>query len=141
MTIWVDPFEVCCRYGEKNSPFTIASFLGKEDGNVSKRISTAVEKATSDHSGTSSDEEISIKEPKAIPTVINPNSIYQLHKFADYNQPTQTWSQFSRQKNYPNDGYQPTGHHQQHRAYKPYRQAGTFSGPLIDRYHWVNTRR
>lgn len=67
------------RYGEKNNPFTIASFVGKSDFNVSKRISTAVMKATSDyHSGTSSDEETTIKEPKTIPTVSNPNSIYQV---------------------------------------------------------------
>ncbi|XP_069804193.1 protein BTG4 [Dendropsophus ebraccatus] len=146
MTIWVDPFEVCCRYGEKNSPFTIASFMGKEDCNVSKRISTAVEKATSDyHSGTSSDEETSVKEPKTIPTVSNPNSIYQVHmKCTDYSQPAQSWSQFPRRRNYPNDGYpqqQPAGYHPQHRAYKPYRSSSAFSGPRNDRYHWVNTRR
>ncbi|XP_073441231.1 protein BTG4 isoform X2 [Dendrobates tinctorius] len=130
MTIWVDPFEVCCRYGEKNSPFTIASFMDKDDCNVSKRISTAVEKATSDyHSGTSSDEETSVKEPKTIPTC------------TEYSQPTQTWSQFPRRKNYPNDGYhqpQPAGYYPQHRAYKHYRKA---AGPRFDRYHWVNTKR
>ncbi|XP_056399764.1 protein BTG4 isoform X2 [Hyla sarda] len=119
MTIWVDPFEVCCRYGEKNSPFTIASFMD-EDTN-------------------------SIKEPKTIPTVSNPNSIYQVHmKCTDYSQPTQTWSQFPRRKNYPNDGYQqqqPVGYYPQRTAYKPYRPAATFSGPRIDRYHWVNIRR
>ncbi|XP_040271478.1 protein BTG4 [Bufo bufo] len=146
MTIWVDPFEVCCRYGEKNSPFTIASFMGKEDCNVSKRISTAVDKANSDyHSGTSSDEEPPIKEPKAIPTVSNPNSIYQAHtKCTDYSQPMQTWSQFPRRKNYPHDGYrqhQTAGYYPQHRAYKPYRQSAAFAGPRLDRYHWVNTRR
>ncbi|XP_075184177.1 protein BTG4 isoform X2 [Anomaloglossus baeobatrachus] len=142
MTIWVDPFEVCCRYGEKNNPFTITSFMGKDDCSVSKRISTAVEKATSDyHSGTSSDEETSVKEPKNIPTVSNPNSIYQC---TEYSQPTQTWSQCPRRKNYPSDGHhqpQPMGNHPQHRAYKPYRKPTGFSGPRVDRYHWVNTRR
>ncbi|KAG9482179.1 hypothetical protein GDO78_011074 [Eleutherodactylus coqui] len=139
MTIWVDPFEVCCRYGEKNSPFTIASFMGKEDCNVSKRISTAVEKATSDyHSGTSSDEEPPVKEPKTIPTVSNPNSIYQ---GADYSQPRQAWSQFPQRKNYPNEGHQPAGYYPQRRVNKHYRQPAAFSGPRIDRYHWVNTRR
>ncbi|XP_018419532.1 PREDICTED: protein BTG4 [Nanorana parkeri] len=145
MTIWVDPFEVCCRYGEKNNPFTIASFMGKEDFNVSKRISTAVEKATSDyHSGTSSDEEITIKEPKSIPTVSNPNSIYQC---TDYSHPIQSWSQFPRRKNYQSDGYhqhQSTPYCQnynpQNKPYKHHRQS-VFSGPRIDRYHWVNTRR
>ncbi|XP_075046112.1 protein BTG4 [Mixophyes fleayi] len=140
MTIWVDPFEVCCRYGEKNSPFTIASFSGKEDCNVSKRISTAVEKATSDyHSGTSSDEETAIKEPKSIPTVSNPNSIYQC---TDYVQPPQSWSQFPRRKNYPNEGYpqhQSTGPYP--KPYKSHRQSVGSLGPRVDRYHWVNTRR
>ncbi|CAI9577464.1 unnamed protein product [Staurois parvus] len=145
MTIWVDPFEVCCRYGEKNSPFTIASFMGKDDFNVSKWISTAVEKATSDyHSGTSSsDEETTIKEPKTIPTVSNPNSIYQC---TDYSQPPQSWSQFPRRKNYQNDGYNqqstssyfPQNYHPQNKHYKHHRQSVVFSGLRIDRYHWVN---
>ncbi|XP_053308360.1 protein BTG4 [Spea bombifrons] len=140
MTIWVDPFEVCCRYGEKNSPFTIASFMGKEDPNVSKRISSAVEKATSDyHSGTSSDEETS-KEPRTIPTVSNPNSVYQSQ---DYIPAIQAWSQFPRRKNYSSDGYhqhQAAGYYPQQRSYKPFRQSA-FSGPRIDRYHWVNAKR
>ncbi|KAM3922511.1 protein BTG4 [Leptodactylus fuscus] len=143
MTIWVDPFEVCCRYGEKNSPFTIASFMDQGDSNVSKRISTAVEKATSDyHSGSSSDEETFMKEPKNIPTVINPKSIYQVPvKCRDQSQPKPTGPQCPRQKNYPNDRpHQPAGYRQQ-RAHKPYRQAAAFTGPRIDRYHWVNTRR
>ncbi|XP_063799331.1 protein BTG4 [Pseudophryne corroboree] len=135
MTIWVDPFEVCCRYGEKNCPFTIASFCGKEDCNVPRRISTAVDKATSDyHSGTS-DEETTIKEPRTIPTVSNPNSIYQC---SDYIQTLHSWPQFPRRKNYPNEGHQPSGYYP--KASKSYRQPMT-SGPRVDRYHWVNTRR
>ncbi|CAH2320274.1 BTG4 [Pelobates cultripes] len=141
MTIWVDPFEVCCRYGEKNSPFTIASFKGKEDPYVSKRISSAVEKATSDyHSGTSSDEETS-KEPKTIPTVSNPNSIYQCK---DYSQPIQSWSQFPRRKNLTSDvprHNQQTGFYLPNKGFKSFRQPISFPGPRVDRYHWVNTRR
>ncbi|KAM4652532.1 protein BTG4 [Discoglossus pictus] len=140
MTIWVDPFEVCCRYGEKNSPFTIASFIGKEDHNVSKRISSAVEKATSDyHSSTSSDEEPSGKEPKTIPTVSNPNSIYQS---ADFSQPIPAWSQFPRRKTCLSDGFhQQSNYYPPHKSYKPYRPSAAFSGPRVDRYHWVNTKR
>ncbi|XP_068098937.1 protein BTG4 isoform X2 [Hyperolius riggenbachi] len=140
MTIWVDPFEVCCRYGEKNSPFTIANFMGKEEYNVSKRISTAVEKATSDyHSGTSSSDEEpnTLKEPKAIPTVSNPNSIYQC---TDYSQPMQQWLQFPRRKRYPNDGYHQSKIYHP-KSYKNYRQLTAFSSPVIDPYHWVNTKR
>ncbi|XP_049634610.1 protein BTG4 [Suncus etruscus] len=80
MTIWVDPFEVCCRYGERNHPFTIASFKGRwEEQKLSQQISQAVSKATLDYfSGTSSDEEICNKEPQIIPKVSNPKSIYQV---------------------------------------------------------------
>ncbi|KAE8592593.1 hypothetical protein XENTR_v10018803 [Xenopus tropicalis] len=141
MTIWVDPFEVCCRYGEKNDPFTIANFKGKDDCNVPKRISNAVEKATSDyHSGTSSDEEPTNKEPKTIPKVSNPNSIYQC---ADYTQTIPPWSQYPRRKHYPNDGYQHQSmpYYPPQKSYKAFRQSSAFSGPRVDRYHWVNMKR
>ncbi|XP_026550063.1 protein BTG4, partial [Notechis scutatus] len=86
MTIWVDPFDVCCRYGEKNPAFTVAHFTGQEDDyDVSQGIRQAVEKASSSssttsdyHSGTSSEEDGTTREPKSIPTVSNPNSIYQV---------------------------------------------------------------
>ncbi|NP_001081023.1 maternal B9.10 protein [Xenopus laevis] len=142
MTIWVDPFEVCCRYGEKNDPFTIASFKGKDGYNAPKRISHAVEKATSDYySGTSSDEELTNKEPKTIPKVSNPNSIYQC---ADYSQAIPSWSQYPRRKNYQNNGYPPNPpmpYYPQQKAYKAFRQSSAFSGPRVDRYHWVNMKR
>lgn len=66
------------RYGEKNPPFIVAHFENnEEDADISLRISQAVDKATSDyHSGTSSDEEST--EPRTIPTVSNPNSVYQV---------------------------------------------------------------
>lgn len=69
----------------------------KGDGEFSRRINNAVERASSDyHSGTSSDEESSnssmssssmsssssarsAPEPKCIPTVSNPNSVYQVY--------------------------------------------------------------
>uniref|UniRef100_A0A8C5MK45 BTG anti-proliferation factor 4 n=1 Tax=Leptobrachium leishanense TaxID=445787 RepID=A0A8C5MK45_9ANUR len=138
MTIWVDPSEVCCRYGEKNSPFTIACFKGIEDPHISKCISNAVEKATSDyHSGTSSDEE-ACKEPKTIPKVSNPNSVYQCK---DYSQSVQPWSQFPRRKNM-NDGHDPAaGYYLPNKRFKSVRQPPAFSGPRVDRYHWVNTKR
>uniref|UniRef100_A0A8C5V776 BTG anti-proliferation factor 4 n=1 Tax=Microcebus murinus TaxID=30608 RepID=A0A8C5V776_MICMU len=80
MTIWVDPFEVCCRYGEKNHPFTIASFRGRwEEWELYQQISYAVNRASLDYSsGTSSDEESYSKEPRIIPKVSNPKSIYQV---------------------------------------------------------------
>ncbi|XP_076969111.1 protein BTG4 isoform X2 [Tamandua tetradactyla] len=85
MTIWVDPFEVCCRYGEKNPPFTIASFNGRwEEWELAQQISHAVNRLTLDldySSGASSDEESCSKEPRIIPKVSNPKSIYQIPEF------------------------------------------------------------
>lgn len=85
------------RYGEKSTPFCVTQLEGqKRDGEFSRRINNAVERASSDyHSGTSSDEEggntsmsssvsssnsssLSVPEPKCIPTVSNPNSVYQV---------------------------------------------------------------
>uniref|UniRef100_A0A4X2LY26 BTG anti-proliferation factor 4 n=1 Tax=Vombatus ursinus TaxID=29139 RepID=A0A4X2LY26_VOMUR len=79
MTIWVDPFEVCCRYGEKNRPFIVACFKGRqEEWEISQQIRHAVSKVTSDYySGTSSDEDTCGREPQVIPKVKNPKSIYQ----------------------------------------------------------------
>uniref|UniRef100_H9GBP0 BTG anti-proliferation factor 4 n=1 Tax=Anolis carolinensis TaxID=28377 RepID=H9GBP0_ANOCA len=79
MTIWVDPFNVSCRYGENNPPFTVAQFEANEEGHtISQRIRQAVDKASDSGSNPSSDEEGSISEPKSIPTVSNPNSVYQV---------------------------------------------------------------
>ncbi|XP_044143493.1 protein BTG3 [Bufo gargarizans] len=60
MTLWVDPCEVCCRYGEKNPSFVVASFESKEDKTeISRKVNHAMEKVTSDyHSGSSSDDEV-----------------------------------------------------------------------------------
>ncbi|XP_036393408.1 protein BTG4 [Megalops cyprinoides] len=166
MTIWVDPFEVSCRYGEKTTPFCVAQLEGQgEDGEFSRRINNAVERASSDyHSGTSSDEEAgnsnssinssissssisssssSIAEPKTIPTVSNPNSVYQANEFAPA--PLQSWGQYQKRKPYPGDGYQQhqstPGYYPQHKAFKNYRPSFAFSGPRVDRYHWVSKNR
>lgn len=67
------------RYGERNQPFTVAHFGGEENPELPQQISLAVGRAALDcHSGTSSDEESSSREPRAIPTVSNPNSVYQV---------------------------------------------------------------
>ncbi|XP_028938570.1 protein BTG3 isoform X2 [Ornithorhynchus anatinus] len=60
LTLWVDPCEVCCRYGEKNNAFVVASFQSGDENKdeISKKVTSAVDKVTSDyHSGSSSDEE------------------------------------------------------------------------------------
>ncbi|NXA12668.1 B915 protein, partial [Sapayoa aenigma] len=135
MTLWVDPFEVSCRYGEKNEPFTIVCFDGGEKPDLPQLIGFAVERAALDnHSATSSDEESSSREPRAIPTVSNPNSVYQ---FSDYfKAPVQPWSQYLHRKTYMSDG----SYYAQHRGYRFCRPSAA-SGPRVDRYHWVNTKR
>ncbi|NXM73421.1 B915 protein, partial [Serilophus lunatus] len=136
MTLWVDPFEVSCRYGEKNQPFTIVRFDGGENPELPQLISFAVERAALEcHSGTSSDEESSSREPKAIPTVSNPNSVYQFNDY--FKAPVQPWSQYLYRKSCMSDG----SYYGQHRAHKFYRPSAAFTGPRVDRYHWVNTKR
>ncbi|XP_067418909.1 protein BTG4 [Emydura macquarii macquarii] len=139
ITIWVDPFDVCCRYGEKNLPFTVVHFEGAgEDWELSQRISQAVDKATSDyHSGTSSDEENYTREAKAIPTVSNPNSVYQISDYCKL--PIQPWLWYRRKKTHVTNGLQQaSAYYPQHRGYRP---MAAFAGPRVDRYHWVNTNR
>ncbi|KAI7812445.1 protein BTG4 [Triplophysa rosa] len=161
ITIWVDPGEVSCRYGEKSTPFCVTQLEGqKRDVEFSRRINNAVERASSDyHSGTSSDEEssntsmsssisttssnLSVPEPKCIPTVSNPNSVYQLSEFGPP-QPPQNWGPYPKRKPYPNEGYQQHssgGPYPPHKSFKGYRLSYAFSGPRVDRYHWVSKNR
>ncbi|XP_048119459.1 protein BTG3-like [Alosa alosa] len=61
LTLWIDPGEVVCRYGEKKPACTIASFSGDESANevdVTKKVITAVENIiASHHCSSSSDRE------------------------------------------------------------------------------------
>lgn len=76
----IKKFSFLLRYGEKNHPFTIASFKGRwDEWELSQQVSYAVNRATLDYaSGISSDEESCNKEPQIIPKVSNPKSIYQV---------------------------------------------------------------
>ncbi|KAJ0061901.1 hypothetical protein NL108_013766, partial [Boleophthalmus pectinirostris] len=104
-TVWVDPGEVSCRYGERSAPFCVSVVNSgrRGDGEFSRRIHDAVERASLEiQSGSSSDEEEGVElslsmssnssnqssvcpaptppsnpEPKTIPTVSNPNSVYR----------------------------------------------------------------
>ncbi|XP_041657367.1 protein BTG3 [Cheilinus undulatus] len=70
LTLWVDPGEVCCRYGEQNPCFSVASFSNdeEEDKDVAKKVTSALERVTSDyHSGSSSDEEGMRTSPLTVP--------------------------------------------------------------------------
>ncbi|XP_053125093.1 protein BTG4 [Hemicordylus capensis] len=145
MTVWVDPFDVCCRYGEKNPPFTVAHFRGsEEDQDISQCISQAVDKATTSdyHSSTSSDEESSTTEPKNIPTVSNPNSIYQCSDYCRQLLPL--WPQYPRRKTHVLERLHPQpacAHYLQYKTNKACRPLAGFTAPRVDRFHWVNTNR
>ncbi|KAK2828436.1 hypothetical protein Q5P01_019470 [Channa striata] len=108
LTVWVDPGEVSCRYGEHSTPFCVSAVdrCQRGDGEFSRRIHDAVERASLEiPSGSSSDEEDSVgdnsissnsslsalcpapipppnPEPKTIPTVSNPNSVYRFSEFS-----------------------------------------------------------
>ncbi|XP_056140854.1 protein BTG3 [Lampris incognitus] len=71
LTLWVDPGEVCCRYGEQNPSFSVASFSSddEKDKDVTKKVASALERVTSDyHSGSSSDEETTLRETSSSPS-------------------------------------------------------------------------
>ncbi|TDH04635.1 hypothetical protein EPR50_G00134890 [Perca flavescens] len=76
LTLWVDPGSVCCRVGEQNPCFSVASFCNteEEDKDVVK-VTSALERVTSDyHSGSSSDEESTRTSPF---TISNSHCAYQ----------------------------------------------------------------
>ncbi|KAI4895181.1 hypothetical protein NFI96_023710 [Prochilodus magdalenae] len=106
LTLWVDPGEVCCRYGEKNLAFTVASFSG-DDGNddkedVTKKLTSAVERVTSDyHSGSSSDEDSGCREPRYTACFPQCRSLFQIYSGAPL------WHTTSRKKSEPGKGQGP----------------------------------
>lgn len=97
-----------CRYGEHSAPFSVSlvNACRRGDGEFSRRIHDAVERASLEvQSGSSSDEDeegsgadssvstsssslcaVPIQqtnsEPKTIPTVSNPNSVYRVCRWA-----------------------------------------------------------
>ncbi|KAG9351850.1 hypothetical protein JZ751_023101 [Albula glossodonta] len=110
LTLWVDPGEVCCRYGERNLAFTVASFSGEDEDDkedVTKKVTSAVEKVTSDyHSGSSSDEESSIREARATPPFPHARPHYQVVPEIVY-QPVHMWRPFPKKKTGPSKGHGP----------------------------------
>ncbi|XP_051258065.1 protein BTG4 [Dicentrarchus labrax] len=173
LTVWVDPGEVSCRYGEHSTPFcvSVVNSCRRGDGEFSRRIHDAVERASLDvQSGSSSDEEeeggsrdtsmsssnLSVlcpapvpptnPEPKTIPTVSNPNSVYRFSEFSPA--APQTWLREKR-KAFAGDAFPPhapppggpTSQFSSQKGFKSYRPTFTFSGPRVDKYHWVSKSR
>lgn len=70
-----------CRYGERNHGFTVATFSSDADDDkedVTKKVTSAVERVTSDyHSGSSSDEDTTCRELQYNPPLYN-HSPYQV---------------------------------------------------------------
>ncbi|GAA6225092.1 maternal B9.10 protein-like [Lates japonicus] len=182
LTVWVDPGEVSCRYGEHSTPFcvSVVDSCRRGDGEFSRRIHDAVERASLDvQSGSSSDEEegggdnsmsssnsssnssssVSLSaalcpapappanpEPKTIPTVSNPNSVYRFSEFSPG--APQTWLREKR-KAFAPDSFPPhvppaggpTSQFSNQKGFKSYRATFTFTGPRVDKYHWVSKSR
>ncbi|KAG5844443.1 hypothetical protein ANANG_G00162580 [Anguilla anguilla] len=96
--------------GEKNHAFTVASFSGdnvddKED--VTKKVTSAVEKVTSDyHSGSSSDEESGNREACVTPPFPHFQPRYQAVPQIPY-QPVHVWHPFPKKKTGPGKGHGP----------------------------------
>ncbi|KAM9348046.1 protein BTG4 [Symphorus nematophorus] len=171
LTVWVDPGEVSCRYGEHSTPFcvSVVDSSRRLDGEFSRRIHDAVERASLDvQSGSSSDEEEdgsgdnsmsssslsslcslpilpTNPEPKTIPTVSNPNSVYRFSEFSAG--APQTWLREKR-KAFAGDAFPPhpspavpSSQFSGQKPFKSYRPTFTFAGPRVDKYHWVSKSR
>ncbi|XP_075053210.1 protein BTG3 isoform X2 [Mixophyes fleayi] len=108
ITLWVDPCEVCCRYGEKNPSFVVASFESKDDRSETPRYPP--ERVTSDyHSGSSSsDDEMYIsKKTPPTPVIANAYDAYQLPEFVLHPPPPPSWSKNPKRKQSSHYHYQP----------------------------------
>uniref|UniRef100_A0A8C3AAF4 B-cell translocation gene 4 n=1 Tax=Cyclopterus lumpus TaxID=8103 RepID=A0A8C3AAF4_CYCLU len=148
LTVWVDPGDVSCRYGERSAPFCVSTVTGcrRADGQFSRRVHEAVERASLDvRSGSSSDEE----EPKSIPTVSNPNSVYRVRRSRNGFSPAapQTWLREKRKADAfpphpPPPVGGPTSQFSTQKGFKSsFRATFTFAGPRVDKYHWVSKAR
>ncbi|CAN9501055.1 unnamed protein product [Ophioblennius macclurei] len=177
LTVWVDPGKVSCRYGEHGAAFCVSTVdcCRRGDGEFSRRVHDAVERASLDVPTESSDEgneedgeddkdDLSLicpnAEAKSIPTVINPNSVYRFSEFSSG--APQTWIR-DKWKSFPGDGFPPHASaaaaaapplppppgggpaHQfppaQKAFSKSYRASFMFTGPRVDKYHWVSKSR
>uniref|UniRef100_A0A8C5PEK8 BTG anti-proliferation factor 3 n=1 Tax=Leptobrachium leishanense TaxID=445787 RepID=A0A8C5PEK8_9ANUR len=157
ITLWVDPWEVCCRYGEHNHPFTVACFESEEDNvaDVSQKVSRALDNVTSDyHSASSSDDEVYISHRKTSPVLVaanfqdfnpfligndkplsaqEPKLMLQPLPFMNKYPKKKTGSPYTHQPHFLSN-YQPQG-----RSHKVYGQIPWFPPVLSDeRNRWTN---
>ncbi|KAL2088498.1 hypothetical protein ACEWY4_015397 [Coilia grayii] len=71
LTLWVDPGEVVCRYGERRPAFTIASFSGERSTNeidATKKVISAVENIIANNHGIPSSEGGGGGQRRSVPT-------------------------------------------------------------------------
>ncbi|XP_040194742.1 protein BTG3 [Rana temporaria] len=144
MTLWVDPCEVCCRYGEKNPSFVVASFDSKDDEKIeiSQKVNYAMDKVTSDyHSGSSSEDEVYISHKNPPPTPVIPRTcdIYQVPEFVPQ-LTLPTWNKNPKRRQNSHFQYQPqfVPSYQQGRN-KVYGQV-PWMPPMMqnEQNHWTN---
>uniref|UniRef100_A0A7N8YLL5 B-cell translocation gene 4 n=1 Tax=Mastacembelus armatus TaxID=205130 RepID=A0A7N8YLL5_9TELE len=146
LTVWVDPGEVSCRYGEHSTPFSVSVLDGcrRGDGEFSRRIHDAVERASLDVPlGSSSDEDEvppTNPQPKTIPTVSNPNSVYRVGNLCFYIPMRKAFAGDVFTSHAPPGGG-PISQFPSQKGFKTYRATFTFTGPRVDKYHWVSKSR
>uniref|UniRef100_A0A672GM37 Maternal B9.10 protein-like n=1 Tax=Salarias fasciatus TaxID=181472 RepID=A0A672GM37_SALFA len=149
LTVWVDPGKVSCRYGEHGAPFCVSTVdcCRRGDGEFSRRVHDAVERASLDVPSESSDEDQD-EEGEDDDLGGGPGCPTRRGPFSSG--APQTWLR-DKWKPFPGDGFPPhpaplpggAAAHQfpPQKAFKPYRATFTFTGPRVDKYHWVSKSR
>ncbi|KAK2108011.1 Protein btg3 [Saguinus oedipus] len=154
LTLWAGPCEVCCRYGEKNNAFIVASFENEDENKdeISRKVTRAFDKVTSDyHSGSSSSDEEASKEMEVKTNLVTAaaSPVYQISELIF--PPLPMWHPLPRKKPgmYQGNGHQnhypppvPFGYPNQGRKNKPYHPIPVTWVPPAEMHcdwnHWIN---
>uniref|UniRef100_H0XLT7 Anti-proliferative protein domain-containing protein n=1 Tax=Otolemur garnettii TaxID=30611 RepID=H0XLT7_OTOGA len=153
LTLWVNPCEMCCWYGEKNNAFIVTSFENEDENKdeISKNVTRALDKVTSDyHTGSSSLDEETSKEVEVKPNLVTATSspVYQILELIFPLLPV--WHPLPPQKTgiYQGNGHKnhypppvPFGYPNQGRKNKPYCPITVTWVPPPghrDWNHWIN---